>query len=54
VTEFGIDGAGFFQRVPRLNDSLLAEIFAREVPRFAREAGRIKPLRGVLQAPKPS
>jgi hypothetical protein len=59
VTEGGIDGAGFFHRVPRLNDSRQAEIFAREVPRFLvckellgpREAGgRIKPFCVVLRA----
>jgi hypothetical protein len=58
VTEGGIDGAGFFHRVPRLNDSRQAEIFAREVPRFLvckellgpRGRGRIKPFCVVLRA----
>jgi hypothetical protein len=31
VTEGGVDEAGLFHKVPRFNDSRLAEIFAREV-----------------------
>jgi hypothetical protein len=31
VTEGGVDKAGFFHKVPRIDDSRLAEIFAREV-----------------------
>jgi ribosomal protein S27E len=31
VTEGGVDDAGLFHKVPRFNDSRLAEIFAREV-----------------------
>ena len=31
VTEGGVDKAGFFHKVPRIDDSRLAELFAREV-----------------------
>jgi len=31
VTEGGVDEAGVFQKIPRIDDSRLAEIFAREV-----------------------
>jgi hypothetical protein len=31
VTEGGVDEAGVFHRIPRIDDSRLAEIFAREV-----------------------
>ena len=31
VTEGGVDEAGVFQEIPRIDDSRLAEIFAREV-----------------------
>jgi hypothetical protein len=31
VTEGGVDGAGVFHKIPRIDDSRLAEIFAREV-----------------------
>jgi hypothetical protein len=31
VTEGGVDGAGVFHQIPRIDDSRLAEIFAREV-----------------------
>ncbi|MGB9005973.1 MAG: transposase [Candidatus Aminicenantales bacterium] len=34
VTEGGVDEAGVFHKTPRLNDSRLAEIFAREVLAF--------------------
>jgi len=34
VTEGGVDEAGVFHRVPRIDDSRLAEIFAREVLGF--------------------
>jgi hypothetical protein len=32
VTEGGVDEAGVFHKIPRIDDSRLAEIFAREVP----------------------
>ena len=31
VTEGGVDQAGLFHKVPRFNDSRLAEIFTREL-----------------------
>jgi hypothetical protein len=31
VTEGGVDAAGVFQKIPQIDDSRLAEIFAREV-----------------------
>ena len=31
VTEGGVDEAGVFHKIPRIDDSRLAEIFAREV-----------------------
>ncbi len=31
VTEGGVDEAGFFHKIPRIDDSRLAELFAREV-----------------------
>jgi hypothetical protein len=34
VTEGGVDGAGVFHEIPRMDDSRLAEIFAREVLAF--------------------
>jgi len=34
VTEGGVDGAGVFHKIPRIDDSRLAEIFGREVPAF--------------------
>jgi hypothetical protein len=34
VTEGGVDEAGFFHRIPRIDDSRLAELFAREVLGF--------------------
>ena len=34
VTEGGVDGAGIFHRIPRLDDSRLAAIFCREVLRL--------------------
>src|SRR4030042_6385954 len=34
VTEGGVDKAGLFHKIPRLDDSRLAELFAREVPGF--------------------
>ncbi len=34
VTEGGVDEAGLFHKVPRIDDPRLAEIFAREVLRF--------------------
>jgi hypothetical protein len=34
VTEGGMDAAGVFQKIPRIDDSRLAEIFAREVLGF--------------------
>jgi len=32
VTEGGMDAAGVFHKIPRIDDSRLGEIFAREVP----------------------
>jgi hypothetical protein len=32
VTEGGVDEAGVFHKIPRIDDSRLAEVFAREVP----------------------
>jgi hypothetical protein len=34
VTEGGVDGAGVFHKIPRIDDSRLAELFAREVLGF--------------------
>jgi hypothetical protein len=34
VTEGGLDKAGLFHKIPRIDDSRLAELFAREVLRF--------------------
>ena len=34
VTEGGVDEAGVFHKIPRIDDSRLAEIFAREVLAF--------------------
>ena len=34
VTEGGVDAAGVFHKIPRIDDSRLAEIFAREVLGF--------------------
>jgi hypothetical protein len=34
VTEGGVDEAGVFHKIPRIDDSRLAEIFAREVLTF--------------------
>jgi hypothetical protein len=34
VTEGGVDTAGVFHEIPRIDDSRLAEIFAREVMSF--------------------
>ena len=31
VTEGGVDGAGVFYKIPRIDDSRLVEVFAREV-----------------------
>jgi hypothetical protein len=31
VTEGGVDAAGVFHKIPRTDDSRLAEVFAREV-----------------------
>jgi hypothetical protein len=43
ATEGGVDGAGIFHEIPRLDDSRLAEIFARGVP----------PAPGRKRAPQP-
>lgn len=43
VTEGGTDRAGVFHRLPRLDDSRLAEIFAREVLRLLVEKGLLSP-----------
>jgi len=34
VTEGGVDAAGVFHEIPRIDDSRLAEIFALEAPAF--------------------
>jgi hypothetical protein len=34
VTEGGVDKAGVFHKIPRIDDSRLAELFAREVLGF--------------------
>jgi hypothetical protein len=43
VTEGGMDRAGAFHRLPRLDDSRLAEIFAREVLRLLVGKGLLSP-----------
>jgi hypothetical protein len=43
VTEGGLDRAGIFRRPPRLDDSRLAEIFAREVLRLLVDKGLLSP-----------
>jgi ribosomal protein S27E len=43
VTEGGMDRAGIFRRLPRLDDSRLAEIFAREVLRLLVGQGLLSP-----------
>jgi hypothetical protein len=43
VTEGGVDRAGIFHRVPRLDDARLAEIFAREVLRLMVGKGLLSP-----------
>jgi hypothetical protein len=43
VTEGGVDGAGIFHRIPRLDDLRLAEIFAREVLGFLVDKGLLSP-----------
>jgi hypothetical protein len=34
VTEGGVDGAGVFHKIPRIDDPRLTELFAREVLGF--------------------
>jgi hypothetical protein len=43
VTEGGVDRAGIFHRIPRLDDARLAEIFAREVLRLMVGKGLLSP-----------
>jgi ribosomal protein S27E len=43
VTEGGVDRAGIFHRIPRLDDARLAEIFAREVLRLLVGKGLLSP-----------
>jgi hypothetical protein len=48
VTEGGVDRAGNFHRIPRLDDSLLAEIFGREVLALLVSKGLLSPERKFL------
>jgi hypothetical protein len=43
VTEGGVDRAGIFHRIPRLDDARLADIFAREVLRLLVNRGLLSP-----------
>ena len=43
MTEGGIDRAGIFHRLPRLDDARLAEIFGREVLRLLVDRGLLSP-----------
>jgi hypothetical protein len=43
VTEGGVDGAGIFHRIPRLDDARLAELFGREVLRLLVDKGLLSP-----------
>ena len=43
VTEGGVDGAGTFHWIPRLDDARLADIFAREVLRLLVNRGLLSP-----------
>jgi hypothetical protein len=43
VTEGGVDRAGIFHRLPRLDDARLAEIFAREVLALLVSEGLLSP-----------
>jgi hypothetical protein len=43
LTEGGIDRAGIFHRLPRLDDARLAEIFGREVLAFLVSKGLLSP-----------
>jgi len=43
VTEGGMDRAGIFHRIPRLDDARLAEIFAREVLALLVSKGLVSP-----------
>jgi hypothetical protein len=43
LTEGGVDRAGIFHRLPRLDDARLAEIFGREVLAFLVRKGLLRP-----------
>jgi hypothetical protein len=43
VTEGGVDETGIFHKIPRIDDSRLAEIFAREVLGFLVHKGLLSP-----------
>jgi hypothetical protein len=43
VTEGGVDRAGIFHRIPRLDDARLADIFARDVLRLLVNRGLLSP-----------